>query len=382
MDLRGERLYYLDNLRLLIIVFVVMHHLAVIYSGFGDWFYYLEKRHLDILSTIWFAFYLAFQQGYFMGFLFMIAGYFAAGSYDRKGFGRFVGDRFKRLMIPALIYMVVITPFIFYVEVGRVNWLQPKLGLIHIVLIFLSGVGVMWFAVALFIFTLIYGLVRLCGAHAGRNHVSVSNGKQIQPSLANAVILILIISGSAFLIRIVQPIGTNILNMQICFFASYIALFIVGIMAYRNNLFNRISYQAGKNWLICGIVLGLFVWLGLVIMSRKSGNLAALYGGFTWESAGYSLWESFVAVAMSMGLIAVFRKKLNYQNKLVKTMVENSFAVYMFHPPITVAAALLFKPFALLPIVKWILLCIVCVPLCFSATHFIFRKVPLLKNVL
>jgi glucan biosynthesis protein C len=42
-----------------------------------------------------------------MGLLFMIAGYFVVGSCDRKGFGRFVGERFKRLVIPSLIYMVV-----------------------------------------------------------------------------------------------------------------------------------------------------------------------------------------------------------------------------------------------------------------------------------
>ncbi len=382
MDLQGERLYYIDNLRLLMIVFVVMHHLAVIYSGFGDWFYYLEKRHLDILSTIWFAFCLAFQQGYFMGFLFMNAGYFSAGSYDRKGFSRFIGDRFRRLIIPALIYMMVITPFIYYIELGQSNVLQAEMGLLHSFLRFLSGTGVMWFTVALFLFALIYGLVRLCGAHAGRSQVPLSNGKQIQPSSANALILILIISGSAFLIRIILPIGTYILGMRVCDFASYIVLFIVGILAYRNNLFNRISYQAGKIWLICGIVLGLLVWLGLVVISRKYGNSAALNGGFTWESAGYSLWESFVAVAMSIGLIAVFREKLNYQSKLIKTMADNSFAVYMFHPPITVAVALLFRPVSLLPFVKWILLCIICVPLCFVATHFIFRKIPLLKNVL
>ena len=91
-----ERLLYIDNLRLTIVAFVVMHHLAVTVSGFGSW-YYVMPINLDALSTIWFAFYLGFQQGYFMGVMFMIAGYFAAASYDRKGFGRFVGDRFRRL---------------------------------------------------------------------------------------------------------------------------------------------------------------------------------------------------------------------------------------------------------------------------------------------
>jgi len=365
-----ERLLYIDNLRLMIVTFVVMHHLAVTYSGFGSW-YYVEAPHLDILSTIWFAFYLSFQQGYFMGLMFMIAGYFVGGSYDRKGFGRFVGERFKRLIIPSLIYMVAITPFIELVELDN----KPAS---FSIIDFLSGTGVMWFTVALFFFSLTYGLARLIV----RRPTSGSDRKQLEPTLAKAAILILIISVFAYLIRIVQPIGTSILNMQLCYFASYIVLFIVGIIAYRSNLFAKISYRTGKRWLISGIALGFVAWLPLAIVVTESGNIAALYGGLTWQSAAYSVWESFVAVAMSIGLIAVFREKFNDQSKLVKTLSDNSLAVYMFHPLIIIPVTLLLSPIALYPIVKWFILCIMCVPLCFAATHFVFRKIPLLKNVL
>jgi fucose 4-O-acetylase-like acetyltransferase len=356
-----ERLLYIDNLRLMVIAFVVMHHLAVTISGDGSW-YYVESIQLDTLSTIWFAFYVGFQQAYFMGLLFMVAGYFVAGSYDRKGFGRFVGERFRRLVIPTLIYMVAIDPFIGIVELGNKPTGFSITG-------FLSSTGVMWFTVALFIFSLFYALGRLIA----RRPAPASDRKELNPSFGKAVALILII---------VQPIGTSILNMQICFFASYIILFIVGIVAYRNNLFSKISYRTGKKWLISGIVLGLVAWLVLVIAVTLSGNAAALDGGLTWQSAGYSLWESFVAVAMSIGLIAVFREKFNPQSKLVKTLSDNSFAVYMFHPMIIVPVTLLFSPLALYPIAQWILLCIICVPLCFGATHFVFRRIPLLKKVL
>ncbi len=365
-----ERLLYIDNLRLMVISFVVMHHLAVTYSGFGSW-YYIEGAPLDVLSTIWFAFYLSFQQGYFLGLLFLITGYFVAGSYDRKGFGRFVGERFRRLIIPTLIYMVAISPFIDYVELGN------RGGGGFNIIDFLSGTGVMWFAVALFVFSLLYALTRLLVRRpppAGR--------KRLEPTPGKAVLLILIIAGSAFLIRIVQPIGTSILNMQLCFFASYIALFLVGIVAYRNDLFARIGYRTGRRCLVGGIVLGFLAWLALVIVATASGTTAALNGGLTWQSAAYSLWESFVAVAMSIGLVAVFREKFNRQSSLVKKLSDNSFAVYMFHPPILVAVALLFSSVALYPVVKWLALCVICVPLCFAATHFVFRRIPFLKNVL
>jgi fucose 4-O-acetylase-like acetyltransferase len=367
------RLLYIDNLRLMVIAFVVMQHLAVTYSGFGSW-YYVEGTPLDTLSTVWFAFYESFQQAYFMGLLFMITGYFAAGSYDRRGFGGFVEGRFRRLIVPTLIYMVAITPFIEFVLLGnRGGGGGSGPSIIDV----LSGTGVMWFAVALFAFSLVYGLVRLIvpGSPA-------SGGRRIEPSPAGAVVLILIIAVSAFLIRIVQPIGTSVLNMQLCYFASYIALFVVGIVAYRNDLFARISYRTGRRWLIGGIALGLLAWLALVIAATVSGDTAALNGGLTWQSAGFSVWESFVAVAMSIGLIAVFREKFNHQSALVRRLSDNSFAVYMFHPPIIVAVTLVLSAVALYPVVKWAVLCLVCLPLCFAATHYVFRRIPFLKNVL
>lgn len=369
MTAARERLLYIDNLRLMVIAFVVMHHLAVTYSGFGGW-YYVEATHLDTLSTIWFLFYLTFQQGYFLGLLFLLAGYFVAGSYDRKGFGPFAREKFNRLLIPTLIYMIAIDPFIGIVELRNTTSIS--------VIGFLSATGVMWFAAALFAFSLVYALTRL----VVRKHVPASDRKLPNPTFANAVLIILTISIFAFLIRIVQPIGTNILNFQLSFFSSYIVLFIVGILAFRNNWFAKISYRTGKRWLISAVALGFVAWLALIIATVNTGNVTAAEGGLTWQSAGYSVWESFVAVAMSIGLIGVFREKFNHQTKLVKTLSDNSFAVYMFHPMIIIPVTLLFSPVGLYPILKWLLLCIICVPLCFAATNFVFRRIPLLKKVL
>ena len=364
-----ERLLYVDNLRLLVIVLVVTIHLAVTVSGLGSW-YYVYGTHLDTLSTVWFAFYQSFTQGYFMGLLFMISGYFVAGSYDRKGFGSFTKDRFKRLIVPTLIFMIAITPFIEIVELGN------KFGGFNLVAFF-SGTGPMWFAAALFGFSLIYGLVRVIGGGP-----DPASKKKLSPTLSSLVALILVIAIFAFLIRIVQPIGTDVLNFQLCYFASYVVLFVVGIMAYRSNLFAQITYRVGKRLLVSAIVLGLIAWFILVAIATKTGTTTLLLGGLTWQSAVYSLWESFIAVSVSLGLIAVFREKFNHQNKVANALSNNAFAVYMFHPMIIIPVTLLFSSLALYPIAKWLLLCIVSVPLCFAATHFVFRRIPLLKRVL
>jgi len=365
-----ERLLYIDNLRLLVIVLVVSIHLAVTVSGFGSW-YFVYGTHLDTLSALWFAFYQSFTQGYFLGLLFMISGYFVAGSYDRKGFKGFAGDRFKRLVIPTLIFMIAITPFIEIIELGSKPTGFNLIG-------FLSGTGPMWFAAALFGFCLIYGLVRLTSLRSA----SAFSSKRLELTSGMMVSLILFIAVFAFLIRIIQPIGTSILNFQLCYFSSYIVLFIVGIIAYRNNWFAKISYRAGKRWVIGAIGLGFLVFFVLAAVVTATGTTTALDGGLTWQSATYSVWESSVAVLMSFGLIAVFREKFNRQSKLVKKLSDNLFAVYMFHAMIIIPVALLLTPLVLYTIAKWLLLCIICVPLCFAATYFVFRRIPLLKKVL
>jgi len=364
-----ERLFYIDNLRLFVIVLVVAIHLAVTISGLGSW-YYQYGTYLDTLSTVWFAFYMTFTQGYFMGLLFLISGYFVASSYSRKGAGRFTWDRFKRLMIPTLIFMIALTPFIQYVELG----MKPS-G--FNVIDFLGDTGPMWFAAALFGFSLIYVLVKL----GSRRPVEGTENKPLKPTLSFAISLILIIAVSAFLIRIAQPIGTSIFNFQLCYFASYVILFIVGLMAYKSNLFAKISYRTAKRWIIAAL-LTFFPWLLLVGIARASGTTSELLGGLTWQSAAFSLWESFIAVSVSFGLIGVFREKFNRQSKLVKTLSDNSFAVYMFHPIIIIPVTILLSSLALYPVAKWLLLCLICIPLCFAATYFIFRRIPLLKRVL
>ncbi|MCP4260915.1 MAG: acyltransferase family protein [Planctomycetes bacterium] len=92
------RLYFIDNLRILLITLVIMVHLSVTYGGEGSWYY--KEGRADEISTIVLTVHNAVTQAFFMGFLFMISGYFTPGSYDRKGPRRFFKDRLLRLGIP------------------------------------------------------------------------------------------------------------------------------------------------------------------------------------------------------------------------------------------------------------------------------------------
>lgn len=241
----------------------------------------------------------------------------------------------------------------------------------------MEGSGPLWFAFALLIFSVAYGLVRYA-----TKYMPNASKKELIPSFKNVILLILLIAICAFLIRLVQPIGTSILNMQLCFFSQYVILFIVGILAYRNDLFSKLDYKFVSRWLLSGLLLGFVAWVAIMILGGAVKGNQNFNGGLSWQAAAYALWESFVSVAMAIGLITLFREKYNYQGKVVKVLSDNSFAVYVFHAPIIIAASQLIKNVTLLPIVKFAILCIVCIPVCFIFTHFVIRRIPLLKRVM
>ena len=380
---KQDRLYFIDNIRWLVISLVVVVHSAVTYSNMGRWYYY-EPVTLDVASTTFFGIFLSFTQAYSMGILFLIAGYFVPGSLDRKGLAQFLKDRAVRLGIPTLIYMLFLYPAIDYYLLAF-QWTAPRLSvgeyfLEYIqTLKFLGESGPMWFALALLIFSAIYA------AHRQISHSKERlNPEGKLPGNLAVAGTILLISAGAFTIRLVLPIGTALMNMQLSFFSSYIILFISGIIAYRNNWLLRIPYSLGMIWLKAALIGGSILWMTIMILGGMvaSGDFSKYEGGLYWQSAAYALWESFFCVGTCLGLIVLFREHMNWQGKQARFMSDNSFSVYLFHPPILILVSLALRELAWLPIAKFIVSSAIAVPLCFFASHFIFRQVPLLKRVL
>lgn len=388
-----RRLYYIDNLRVATIMLVILIHLAVTYSNFGIWFYN-EVRPLGFFSHIFFSFFQAFVQGFSMGMLFFVAGYFTPPAYDRKTPVRFISDRCRRLVLPTLFFLLVITPVMIAV-VGSTNlwkgstasfpefyWQYVKSAGIQ-----LLGIGPMWFALALFIFCVIYMLLHLLYSRP-----AAPDPRQGVLTTRRLLLLIAIIALVAFLLRLFFPIGSVFWGMQLGFFSQYIILFIAGIVAYRTNCFESMTSATGRRWLATGLILGFISWLILKYfagpydfstLTIKSVSAAhRIVGGFSWPAAYYAIWESFVAVAMTMGLLVLFRDKLNISNKLTQKLSAGAFAVYMFHPPIVVAVTMMMTTLAMPPVFKWALAGVISIPLCFLIAYYILLRIPLLKKIL
>lgn len=195
--------------------------------------------------------------------------------------------------------------------------------------------------------------------------------------------LIALIGFCAYAIRIVLPMGTAFLNLQICYFASYVMLFAFGSLGSSHGWFAFLTSGKGARWLVAALCAGIPLWAVVGIASgAQSGNLDALNGGGTWQSAAYAMWEAFMAVAMSVGLTAAFANRKRQGGAISGFLAANSFSVYVFHPPFLIAFTALFRGWAVCAPLKALTVGMLAYLATLSFSALAVRRIPGVKKYL
>jgi glucan biosynthesis protein C len=375
----GARLLYIDNIRWVMIMLVLSMHAAVTYSGHGSW-YVKESAQLGLAQDLTFVTYQVFLQSFFMGFLFFIAGYFVPGAFDKKGPLRFLKDRGYRLGLPALLFMLVINPLTLYYAAGILDKNDGFFGAYGRYIskgYVLYGTGPLWFCVALLFFCLVYAGYRALFRPMARP-VTTSPF----PRNGSVALLIAAITLATFLVRIPWPNGTSFYNMQFCYFSQYVAFFIAGTLAYRHNWLSTMSKTMSKRWGFIGLFGGLAIWLTLVATNVHAKTYAPFDGGWHWQSLSMCLVESLAGTGISLGILGLFREKFNRQGRWAAFFSASAFAVYVFHTPILIVITRLMTDLHWLPLLKFVLATVLCIVVTYALSAFVFRRLPLLKNIL
>jgi peptidoglycan/LPS O-acetylase OafA/YrhL len=340
------RLAHLANVRSLVMLLVVGTHSAVTYSGMGRW-YRVEGRpdRLDPFSAALFGLQLGFMQAWFMGILFFLAAFFAARSLTRRGARAFVRERLFRLGVPLILYVFVMEPLVawWFGEGGR--WYRevplPRFWLGYVAGgWFVSGTGPLWFAEALLLFCLAYAALRaLRPAAAPRPDAPA-------PRARTLLLLAAGIGAAAFAVRLVMPIGTAVGNLQLPFFPSYVVLFALGIHAGEAGWLDRLPEAEGMRWFRAALAVGIPAWFALMVAGGALRGRIPIEGGLHWQALAYAFWEAFVAVAMSLGLVAFARRRLAGDGRVARWLADTSFGVYFLHTPVLIGITVLLAPLA------------------------------------
>jgi len=374
------RLLFVDNVRVFLTIMVLLHHTMIIYAGTGSWLY--NEGREDLITFGIGSWFCTVNQAYFMGLFLLISAYFVPGAYDRKGAGRFLKDRLIRLGIPLLVYGWLVRPLLLYAGTAVVegqaqpfwDWFPGPYFRDYGVI----GGGPLWFIETLLLFSIVYALWRLLtGSRPARPDVV-----RPFPGSGAIVLFALLVGVVTFAVRLVFPVDSSFrpLNLQFANFTQYVALFVAGLLAYRRNWLRGMPDAVGRRWLVVAVLLVLsFPPLALTI--GAGGNDALFRGGWHWQALASSVWESFLCLSMCIGVIYAFRRHGDHQGRLAHSLSRSAYGAYLVQEPMITLPALAMAGATLYPLLKFVVLSLVVVPLCF-VTGSLLRRLPYADRVL
>jgi len=343
-----KRLFFVDNLRTWIVILVVLQHLAELYNTL-----YL---------------FMMLNSAYFMVLLFLLAGYFTPGSFERNGPGTFLKDRLMRLGVPTLIYAFILSP------IARIGT-HGQQALAGNTTASLFALGPMWFVVMLLVFDLGYMAWRM--AMKNRPERPAPENRRRLTFLAVALFM-LALAAASYLLRFVIPYGMSIHGFpSLDYLAQYLSFFLIGMLAFRRDWLRSIPGSLGQ----LGFVLAVLATVILFPTAVFIGFGSKWIGYGSWQSSVFALWDSIFAVGMSLALITFFRHFLNGEKKFGRFLSQHSFTVYLIHAPIIVFLRLALRGLLTQPQLKFSLAAVVGLPLCFGIAWLI-RKIPYAKKIL
>ena len=369
------KIAYLNHLKVLLTVLVVLHHAFITYGAPGGWYYQQKTDHMAALFPM--AIFVSTNQSFFMGFFFLLSALFVEPSYKKKGPARFLTDRLKRLGIPLLFYSFVLSPVLNY-AVEHYGY-----GRHHTFAEYMSGYrhwidfGVLWFVAALLIFNLLFLLLKNIPFLNFNSKVGLpSNRKLLFAGLSLGVL--------TFFTRLIFHVGWSLfpLGFQLGHFPQYIVLFITGLIASKNQWLSQLQFEQGKRMAFMARIMVLIVLPSLFIASLAahvpSDNFS---GGWNIISLCYSVWEQLTCVMIFTALLGIAKARWNSPSIFLSRLSQNAFGVYIFHPVVLISLSLLIHSWPVDPIIKLIIVGPSAVLLSFLLV-FAIRKIPFVNSVI
>ncbi len=343
----GSRLAYLDNIRILLITCVILHHCAITYGADGGWYRHeVAYDALGPVAKLVFSLFTSVDQAFSMGFFFLLAGYFTAPSLARKGSGHFMGERLVRLGIPLAAFALLLSPLT--IGIARLGETGGTLydGFHWVYAMGHYECGPLWFAQALLLFSFLYvllsGLVGKIATRPAAPPPFPSNAVLLGAAVATGLI--------AFALRFDFPVGRSFSGMNIGYFASYAVLFFAGCRAARGRWLEKVPPRSALIWAL----ITLAAIAANPLLSGLFSGCGPASGGWNAMAFCYAMWEPFVAWGLILGLLWGFRKFLNRAGPLARHLARSSFTVYIVHAPVLVTVSMLARGWAADPLCKWI----------------------------
>jgi len=343
--------HFIARLRVLLTLLVVSHHAAIVYGGSGSW-YWRELPGSGAPASIALSLLCGVDQAFFMGFFFLLAGYFTPASLDRQGALRYLGGRALRLGLPLLVYGALLGPMT--VALAATARGRPFAATWQALLA--AGLwepGPLWFAQALLLMAL--GAVAWRAWRRLRGRPAWPAADAPLPAAAAWWWSALGVGLAALVLRQWWPVGSEWAHLQLGYFASYVFLFALGCAAAPGRWLQRLDAAQARRWR--RIALRSFALLPLtgVAFGALRGAPVNYSGGLGLPAIVYAFWEPLLAWGIIAALLVGLRQRCNTPSARWQALADNAYAAFVLHAPVLVAVSLLLRPWAGPALLKWLL---------------------------
>ena len=316
---------YADNLKTLLVIGVIVGHSIMAWTGIGNWVFTEPPVREPVMSILSMSLIAAM---FGMAVFFFIAGIFTPRSLARKGLRKFLLDRTLRLGLPMLVFVVVLSPVIEYVDTSNVGW-ERGFWAFTLHIWWPPAPGPTWFLGVLMLFSTIYAMVRTIRPVAAA---------RLPLRARHLLIPIGAVAVASYAIRIVVPLGEERWRLALGQSPGWVAGFTMGVLAAERGWL-PVSPQVSRavRW-AAGVTYAASV--GILGFWATDATYRDFAGGGAWQSLLVALCEGVLVATMPFWLLDLFRRRFDHQGPVAREMSRSAFAAFLIHQFVLVGLVL------------------------------------------
>jgi len=316
---KKKRLHWLDNLRTITILLVVLYHVGGVYAGTWGFFWLV----VDPDPVTWVGIVGIMFDIMVMPIMFFVSGYLTPASLESKGGWDFVKDKFKRLMIPWLLAVFTLRPlyqviFLYSRGLPQEHWTtyfyfnSPN-----------SQIW-LWFLPVLFLFDMLYLLL-------SKANIRIPNLSYKWAVLGATLIGFVYSFGLGYVVDFRSWTLTPLIDFENERLLIYFLAFLIGALSYQQNIFAEKSEKKTLYNIVNGIS-----WIPVTIHI-----FARLWPFFSDNPEAFEFTDlyrlifylSFNLSVLSLVYLMVesFRRYLDKTGRIWDELNRNSYGVYIIH---------------------------------------------------
>ena len=315
----GKRIHWMDNLRTIIILLVVLYHVGGVYeaAGMWGWFWIVD----DPATISWVGILGIVFDIFMMATLFYISGFLAPASLKGKTGWEFLKGKFKRLMIPWVIAVFTLIPiykviFLYSRGLPQEHWTTY----FHITNP--NSQNWLWFLPVLFAFNVLYLLLTKANIRLPMVSLKIA-------VLATFVIGFVYSFVTGGLVGFRSWTLTPLIDFENERLLVYFLMFLLGELSYRQNIFaqkpqGKTLYTIVSSVAWIPITAHIFARL-YPIFYPDGFSITPVYRLIWWLSFDLSL------LCLVYVMVESFRRYFNRTGKIWGELNRNSYGVYIVH---------------------------------------------------